>query len=404
MILEALTGSLVQPRYATLREIVCPKTSELIDEALVLFFEGPSSFTGEDVLELQCHGSPAIVDKLCRILAEFDDVRAAIAGEFTRRALENERLDLSQAEGLGELIAAETEAQAKQAMRLYQGELSNKVSRWRADLLESVGLLEATIDFADEEIPDGLEDRVLASLHALKMHLSQEIDGAGAAGVIQNGFEVALVGRPNVGKSTLLNAIAGRDVAIVADVAGTTRDVVEVRIVLGGVPVTFLDLAGLRETDDEVEKIGVSRSRTRSEEADLRIFLVATSEIPVELGSPRDGDIIALAKSDLRPEVADFAVSGLTTEGVAELLSRVTKIVARRVVAASSLGVERHRNAVSDGYKFLCSAISSMERGAGVETVAEELRSSLRAMDSVIGNVGVEDVLGEIFSRFCIGK
>ncbi|WP_373050624.1 tRNA uridine-5-carboxymethylaminomethyl(34) synthesis GTPase MnmE, partial [Thalassovita aquimarina] len=270
---ERLAGMLPDPRKAGLR-LLRDGQGVRLDEALVLTFPDKSSFTGEAVVELQLHGSVAVVASVLRELGNMDGLRQAEPGEFTRRALENGRLDLAQVEGLADLIEAETEAQRRQALRVLSGDLGNRAEEWRRDLIRAASLLEATIDFADEDIPVDVSPEVNELLDRVIASLSKEIAGVSAAERVRTGFEVAIVGAPNVGKSTLLNALAGRDAAITSEYAGTTRDVIEVRMDLAGLPVTLLDTAGLRETQDKVEEIGIKRARERAGLADLRVFLV----------------------------------------------------------------------------------------------------------------------------------
>ncbi|NBB81637.1 MAG: tRNA uridine-5-carboxymethylaminomethyl(34) synthesis GTPase MnmE, partial [Verrucomicrobia bacterium] len=269
---EPLVDSLPAPRRSGLRSVKSPD-GDVLDTALVLTFEAGHSFTGETTVEIQCHGSRAVVSAILDALGRQDGLRPAQPGEFTRRALENEMLDLAQVEGLADLIDAETEAQRKQAVRVLSGQLGARAEEWRRKLIRAAALLEATIDFADEEVPEDVSPEVSELLESVRAELDKEIAGVGSAERIREGFEVAIVGAPNVGKSTLLNVLAGRDAAITSEVAGTTRDVIEVRMDLSGLPVTLLDTAGLRTTEDEVESIGVDLAMKRAKAADLRVFL-----------------------------------------------------------------------------------------------------------------------------------
>ena len=255
----ALCGSLPELRCASVRTLR-DANGERLDQALVLRFAAGSSFTGEDSVEFQTHGSVAVTSAVMAELSRFNDLRIAEPGEFTRRALDNGSLDAAQVEGLADLIDAETEAQRKQALRVLSGDLGNKAEKWRRDLIRSVALLEATIDFADEEVPVDVSAEVSTLVNGVRQQLQTEVAGIAVAERIRSGFEVAIVGAPNVGKSTLLNALAGRDAAITSELAGTTRDVIEVRMDLKGLPVTVLDTAGLRETDDQIEAMGVVRA------------------------------------------------------------------------------------------------------------------------------------------------
>ncbi len=398
---SALCGSLPEPRLAALR-ILKDRNGVRLDEALVLVFAENASFTGERVVELQLHGSVAVVAAVLRELGNMDDLRPAQAGEFTRRALENGRLDLAQVEGLADLIDAETEAQRRQALRVLSGDLGNRAETWRAALIRAAALLEATIDFADEDVPVNVTPEVRSLLDTTRDSLSKEIAGVATAERVRNGFEVAILGAPNVGKSTLLNALSGRDAAITSQYAGTTRDVIEVRMDLGGIPVTLLDTAGLRETEDHVENIGITRARERAELADLRVFLIEGDKLPDMV--PRPNDILLRAKADLLDSKSG-AVSGSTGEGVAELVemirSRLSELVADIGVATR----ERHKMSMERAISSLSRADQALDLGPEhTDIAAEELRSAVRALDALVGRVDVENILDEIFASFCIGK
>ncbi|WP_322867384.1 tRNA uridine-5-carboxymethylaminomethyl(34) synthesis GTPase MnmE [Aquicoccus sp. G2-2] len=397
---RALSGALPEPRKTGLR-ILKDVEGTRLDEALVLAFPAKSSFTGEEVIELHLHGSTATVSAVLRALGEIDGLRLAEPGEFTRRALENGRLDLAQVEGLADLIDAETEAQRRQALRVLSGDLGGRVEVWRRDLIRAAALLEATIDFADEEVPVDVTPEVAELLNRTRTSLATEINGVTAAERIRTGFEVAILGAPNVGKSTLLNALAGRDAAITSEYAGTTRDVIEVRMELAGLPVTLLDTAGLRETDDHVENIGISRARERADLADLRVFL--TDGAPPDI-VPREGDITVRAKGDLLHEKTG-AVSGLTGEGIAALVNQITETLSARAATAGIATRERHRFAMTRTVSALDRVAEVLDLGPDHSDIAaEELRSAIRALDALVGRVDVEMVLDEIFASFCIGK
>ncbi len=378
------------------------KAGDALDQALVLRFEEGHSFTGEAVVEFHVHGSVAVTDALLRELAGMSGLRAAEAGEFTRRALENGRLDLAQVEGLADLIDAETEAQRVQALRVLSGALGDKAEAWRRDLIRAAALLEATIDFADEEVPVDVAPEVSDLLEKVQASLAEERDGVGIAERIRDGFEVAIVGPPNVGKSTLLNALAGREAAITSEVAGTTRDVIEVRMDLGGLPVTVLDTAGLRATEDVVESIGIRRAVERARGADLRVFLVEDGQADLGL-KPEADDIVVRAKADLNEEAG--GVSGKTGQGVDALVRRIEQILVSRAGGVGTAIRERHRIAMIRALDALESARIEVGQGPDrAELAAEEIRSAIRALDSIVGRVDVENILDEIFASFCIGK
>ncbi len=399
---KALCGDVPVRRKASLREL---KTADgdRIDEALVLTFDHGQSFTGEMSVEFQCHGSVAVVSKVLETLGKFEGCRQADAGEFTRRALENNRLDLSQIEGLADLIEAETEAQRRQALRVFSGELGGKASEWRRHLVRAAALIEATIDFADEDVPVDVSPEVSKLVRGVLEGLQVEIEGYSSAERIRTGFEVAIVGAPNTGKSTLLNYLAGRDAAITSSHAGTTRDVIEVKMDLGGLPVTLLDTAGLREAEDEVEAIGIDRALSRAESADLRVILVEEGREPELV--PRDDDVICLAKADLSSETGPGGVSGKTGLGVLELVNGVTEALKSRASESGLAIRERHKSAMERGSRSLRSAVGLLAQGPEYsEICAEEVRTAVRALDSLIGRVDIENVLDEVFASFCLGK
>lgn len=373
-----------------------------LDEALVLSFAEGASFTGEDVVEFHLHGSPAVIAAVLRVLGDHPLLRPAEAGEFTRRALENGCLDLAQVEGLADLIDAETEDQRKQALRVLSGELGKRADEWRRKLLRATALLEATIDFADEEIPVDVSPEVQGLLAEVREAMQVEYDGVRSAERVRLGFEVAIVGAPNVGKSTLLNRIAGRDAAITSEIAGTTRDVIEVRFDLDGLPVTFLDTAGLRESSDVIEQIGVERAQARASDADLRVHMVLPGQVP--LLDVVDGDVVVIAKADVS-EGAHFGVSGVTGEGVDRLLEIISNELRKRISSSGVAIRERHRVALGTAIAGLDAADAGLSQSMVMsDLVAEELRTAVRAVDSLVGRIDVEQVLGEIFSSFCIGK
>lgn len=376
---------------------------EALDQALVLAFAAPHSFTGENSVELHLHGSIAVVAKVSEVLAQMNGLRLAEAGEFTRRAMDSGHLDLTQVEGLADLIDAESESQRKQALQVLSGAIAQKVSPWRADLLRAAALIEATIDFADEDVPVDVTPEVLGLLNRVQQELLAEQARAGAAASIREGFEVAILGAPNVGKSTLLNALAQRDAAITSDIAGTTRDVIEVRMHIGGLLVTLLDTAGLRDSDDVVENIGIARAKQRAESADLRIFLLQAKGEVFDV-TARSDDILRLAKGDLADGVMP-SVSGKTGAGVENLLTEIASKLETKTSAAGVFSRQRHIQALTTAEMALSKAITALPRAGNMpELIATEIRVALTALEGILGHIGVEDLLGEIFSSFCIGK
>lgn len=382
--------------------VISDTNGQLLDEAFVLRFVDGKSFTGEEVIELHLHGSPAVVSAVLMVLGNDPELRQAEPGEFTRRALDNGRLDLAQVEGLADLIDAETESQRKQAVRVFSGALGDLAEGWRKKLIRAAALLEATIDFADEEVPVDVTPEVLELIGEVKSQMRREAEGVRIAERLRDGFEVAIIGAPNVGKSTLLNRLAGREVAITSEIAGTTRDVIEVRLDLDGLAVTLLDTAGLRETDDIVEGIGVQRAKDRAEQADIRVHMLLSSDnAPQYIG---DSDIIVRSKADIE-RGEGLAISGKTGDGVDALVSKISDILKDRVGSVGIAMRERHRVAMVNAIRYLDAAEADLDVQHGMtDLTAEELRSAIRAVDSLVGRVDVEQVLDEIFSSFCIGK
>jgi tRNA modification GTPase len=338
-------------------------------------------------------------------LSNIKNFRIADPGEFTRRALENGNLDLTQVEGLADLIESETEAQRRLAIRSMDGALSSKVQQWRKDLIRAVSLIEATIDFADEDIPTDITPEVLGLINKTQTDIKSEIKGSFAAERIREGFEIAIVGPPNIGKSTLLNALAGRDAAITSDMAGTTRDVIEVKMDISGFAVTLLDTAGIRETTDKIEQIGVDRAKLRAKNADLRLFITHFGE-PNDLKlNPEENDIVVIGKSDLLNKSDILAISGKSGEGLDSLLKEISDKLSRLSIGAQTATRERHRISMIKAQRFLDAGKLLIEDNLELsELASSELHQGIQTLSSLIGSVGVEDLLDEIFSSFCLGK
>lgn len=397
---EKLTKSKLKEKQPNLR-VIYDSDNHFIDQALILIFSKPYSFTGENVVEFHLHGSSAVVSSVIKLLGNFKGLRSAEAGEFTRCALENGKIDLAQVEGLADLIDAETDAQHKQAARIFNGALGKKTKEWRAKLVKAGALLVATLDFADEEVPEEVTPEVEKLINMVLSDLDKEIIGVQTAERIRSGFEVAIVGAPNLGKSTLLNYLVGRDAAITSNVSGTTRDVIEVKLDLRGLPVTILDTAGIRKSDDKVEEIGISRALERSSLSDLRIVLTEDGEYPVGL-KKRDTDIICIAKDD---QGNRGGVSGKTGAGIDRLKNNIWDILNDKAQYVGIATRERHKSSMVNAKKFLVNAIVSLRDGPEYyDITAEEIRAATSALDSLIGRIGVEDVLDEVFSSFCLGK
>jgi tRNA modification GTPase len=394
---RALCGDVPPARRASLRHL--RRDGVELDQALVLIFPKGESFTGEATAELHLHGSLAVVQAVMQALAAQPGLRLAEPGEFTRRALENGKLDLAQVEGLSDLIEAETEAQRRQALRVLSGAIGRRAEEWRSSLIRAAALIEATIDFADEDVPVDVRPEVLSLIDAVLVDLRREQAGARAAERIRDGFEVAIVGAPNAGKSTLLNALAGRDAAITSEIAGTTRDVIEVRMDIAGLAVTLLDTAGLRDTEDRVERMGINRALERAQAADLRVFLQSGEHVPgIE---PMGDDIVIAGKADLGGQ----GVSGKTGQGLSELVAMIGQRLQVRSAGAGLVIRERHRLALGRAIGAMESARHEVEKGAErAELAAADLRVAIRALEALVGRVDVENLLDEIFASFCIGK
>ncbi len=424
--LTALAGSLPPPRQATLAQLRDPDNGETIDRGLVLWFPGPGSFTGEDVAELHVHGGRAVLAAALQVLGRIPGLRPAEAGEFTRRAFDNGKLDLSEAEGLADLIDAETEAQRRQAVRQLGGALSRLTDGWRDTLVAALAHLEATIDFADEDLTPDADSSAIANtiqhnILCLKNEITLYIDKSYQGERLRCGLSIAIVGAPNVGKSSLLNALARRDAAIVSDVAGTTRDVVEVYLDLDGYPVILADTAGLHDgtsVDDRhasVEVEGMHRARAQAAVADLTIAVFDIRQVrdpdPSTLALVNADTVVVLSKRDLaegdgpgelggRPTVA---VSAKTGVGMAVLEAVLGREAAERLTYGSDSPLfsrARHRQALTDCAAALARAVAAPL----AELAAEDVRLAVRALGRIAGRVDVEDVLDVIFRDFCIGK
>jgi len=407
-------GPLPAPRRMALRRFRAPGTGEPIDRGLGVWFPGPASATGEDVAEFHVHGGPAVLAALCDALSTLPGLRPAEPGEFTRRAFEAGRLDLTQAEGIADLVAAETEAQRRQALDQMEGGLHRLYDGWRARLVALRSRVEAAIDFSDQDLGADPMAAARPDLAALEAEIAAHLDDAGRGERLRAGFTIAILGAPNVGKSSLLNRLSGREAAIVSTRAGTTRDVVEVRLDLAGWPVALADTAGLRESRDEVESEGVRRALARAAAADLALVVFDGALWPEadarSLALLGDAALPVLNKADLLTGPAPAAVGGraahavscLSGAGIDALLEALAGDIARRypAPAAPALTRARHRRAVIECREALARALA----GPADERLAEELRLAAQALGRITGRVDVEAVLDLVFRDFCIGK
>jgi len=423
--LTLLAGKIPAPRIAT-RALLRDTNRQPIDDAIVLWFPRPSSATGEDVAEFHVHGGRAVLVSLFASLSTIENVRAAEPGEFTRRAFENGKLDLTEAEGLDDLIRADTDRQRRQALRQLKGLLGDRARNWRAQIIEASALIEAGIDFADEgDVPGELIAPALFKIKTLLGEIRQVLAGQGRSERLRDGMVIAIAGPPNVGKSTLMNRLARREVAIVSPHAGTTRDIIEMQLDLDGYPVTVIDTAGVRDTDDPVEQEGVRRARARAAEADLVLWL---SDAEHDTNLPREGtapiwpvrnkiDLDVIGSSATTPSRGAsgqgmqqekpepmFAISASRGDGIAELISALVGFAQEFFGATESAMISRIRQR-----ELLQQTAASLERsvaviGEGEELAAEDLRAAAYSLGRLLGRVDVEDVLDVIFREFCIGK
>jgi tRNA modification GTPase len=426
--LEAMIGRVPQPRSAVLAKVRDPVSGEVIDEGLALWFPGPKSETGEDSAELQVHGGRAVIAAVLNALARLDGFRLAEPGEFTRRAFDHGRMDLTAVEGLADLVEADTEAQRRQALRQLRGNIAEQAEAWRTRLIEARALLEAGIDFSDEgDVPKTLAHQALAILRPVADEIADAIAqaGQGHGERLRDGLQIAIAGAPNVGKSTLLNRLARRDAAIVSPHAGTTRDVIEVHLDLGGYPVTLRDTAGIRPTADPVEQEGVRRARQSVTRADLALWVLdaqivdaaVVAAVAEEVGQTQTRLWFVINKTDLvaasrRAEIealfpdpgVRFPVSAATGEGVDHLVGAMGQFAGQFFAGETVLVTrERHRQMLQLASSALAGALA-LEPDGREELIAEQVRMATRALERLTGRVDVEDVLDVIFREFCVGK
>ena len=395
----------IKEKYAQCNYIYDNK-GNVIDQAITLFFKGPKSFTGEDVLEIQCHGSRAVIQKILSLISEIKGCRMAEAGEFTRRAVYNNKMDLTAAEGLIDLIDADTEAQRAWAVRQMGGELQNLYDGWRKQLVEYMAYLEAFIDFPEEEIPPEKMAIINDGIHTLIHKIADHLDDNNRGINLKEGFQIAIVGAPNVGKSSLLNALAHKDVAIVSETAGTTRDIVEVYLDIAGYPVVIADTAGLRQTDEQIEKEGIKRALKRASDASL---LIAMGEVGKELDKKtkdtfenHPNALLVFNKADKGIKQEGLLISAKTGQGIDKLYQIIKEKVIEQMGSSGEVMLTRlrYKTALKECGEALGRALDETE----LELKAEELRLAARSLGKITGFVRTEELLDVIFSSFCIGK
>jgi tRNA modification GTPase len=420
--LSALAGGGLRPREATLRTLRRPSDGVVLDEALALWFPGPASVTGEDCAELHLHGGRAVVDGVTDALLSLG-LRLAEPGEFTRRAFENGKLDLSQAEAVADLVDAEAESQRRQALAQLNGALARRHATWREGLVEALAVLEAAVDFPDEDLPESVADEAAPTLARIAQELDAALADSARGERVRGGYRVALIGAPNAGKSSLLNALADRDAAIVTATPGTTRDIIEIPLNLAGYRVVLADTAGVRASRDPIEAEGVRRARAWAEAGELRLLVVdgaAADESWRDVADlARPGDLCLLNKSDLPRGTAAAARAWAESRGLVTLelslasfrgLGAVKQALSDAVVGALSgadfpaATQERHRRDLADARAHLARALLALTKPMEVELAAEDVRLAARSLARISGQVGAEDVLDRVFARFCIGK
>ena len=415
-ILQLITkGRIPEERVATFKKIINPATSELIDEGIVIWFKGPNSYTGEDMIEIHTHGSKAVVNKLHEVLEKFEDCRIAEPGEFTKIAFQNNKINLLKAESIGDLIAAETELQRKQALRVMSG-ASSKFNLWREELIKILGEVEAKIDFPDEDLPTDISKNLKLNIEKIKNEIEKTLNDDKTGEIIREGFKVAIVGPPNVGKSSLLNYLSKREAAIVSEKAGTTRDVVEVHLDISGIPIIISDTAGIRDSNDEIEAKGVKLAINRAEDADLNIILLDPKNLDFKgffNSQIADKSIVVINKSDLgfdnsaklEKNMDSIIISVKLGKNVDKLIDNIKSKLKKHFLNNDNVIItrSRHRHHLKECHKHLNNFLVKNDN-EDYDKAAEDLRLSIRHIGTIVGKVDVEEILGSIFENFCIGK
>lgn len=410
--------NLPKARQACLQSFYDPDTKQKIDQGLLLWFPGPASFTGEDVAEFHIHGGYAVVSGFLEALSKIPNLRSAEAGEFTRRAFDNGKMDLTAAEGLADLINAETESQRRQALRQMEGELATFYESWRHEIITAMAYLEADIDFSDEEIPDDVTSRIRPIIEKLAADINSHLSDDHRGERLRHGLQVVIIGAPNAGKSTLLNYLSKRDVAIVSDIAGTTRDLLEVHLDISGFPVTITDTAGIRESNDIIESEGIKRAIKKANDADLKIVIIDQTDLVATNEDIKnyidDNTMVLFNKNDLVSKAKDnnngwncigtWSISMKTEKGLDDFLKSFTHEVEKRMefTDTPTLTRARHRSYLQSCHSHLDRFLKANH--FELELLSEDLRMAARDLGKITGLVDVEDILEKIFKEFCIGK
>ena len=417
IILTALTDQpFPKKRVATLKKIKNNKTNEIIDEGIVVWFPGPNTYTGEDMVEFHVHGSKAVIEELQNVISKFENCRLAEPGEFTKLAFQNNKINLLKAESIGDLIAAETELQRKQALRIMSGDSSKKFNIWREELIKILADIESKIDFPDEDISADISETIKSESEKIKNQIKKTLDDDSVGEIIREGFKIAIIGPPNVGKSSLLNYLSKREAAIVSEKAGTTRDVIEIHLDLGGFPVIISDTAGIRDSRDEIESRGVKLAIRRAEDADLNIILLDPKNLDFKgyfKHKITDKSIIAINKSDLGKEnlkkldksINPIFISVKEDNNIDKLIDEIKLKLKNQFLKTENVLItrSRHRQHLKECYKHLNSFLEK-KNNQEFDKAAEDLRLSIRHLGTIVGRVDVEEILGSIFENFCIGK
>ena len=415
-ILEKIaTGPFPEPRVASLKKIIEIQTKDLIDEGILIWFPGPKSYTGEDMAEIHIHGSRAVIQSILDNISKIEGCRLAEPGEFTKRAFQNEKINLLKAESIGDLIASETEIQRKQALKIMSGKSSEKFDSWRKILLKILSNLEAKIDFPDEDLPSNILNNIKKDSQKVKLEIKKVLNDSKVGERVREGFKIAIIGPTNAGKSSLLNYFSKREVAIVSEIAGTTRDIIEVHLNIDGFPVIMSDTAGIRNSKDEIEKKGIKLALKRAEDADLNILVFEPKSVDFtgflsDLNIEKS--IFVINKSDLGKikgknldKYKPILISIKDETNIEKLIDKIKKYLTNKFVSAEDTLItrERHRQHLEQCI-FHLDEFSKKEKNSDFDKATEDIRLATRHLGMLVGKVDVEEILGSIFNDFCIGK